>query len=551
MAVVQISRIQVRRGRKNTSGIPQLSSGEMGWAVDTQQLYIGNGAVAEGAPYVGNTEVLTEHSNLLDIAQQYQYKRNTASIITGVDEGHPVERPLQERLDDRVSVKSFGAVGDGITDDTAAIQRALNQLFLNDAYRDTELMTFGSDTDFTWKVVLDFEPGIYVISDVLYIPPFASLRGAGKDKTVIKQLSTDKVFATVGDDSDGVTYSTLSTITYNNQPRHISVEGMTFEATTANGIADFLPTRNSKFTNVKFKGSWTSGSLFAADVALILKSKSGVTSEDILFDSCDFMNISYCVDGSYDIYTNTWKDCLFDNCGKGFTSELPTPTVSGRELGACNNKFISNKFININYQALDIVNGTGNLSKGNQYIRVGNEGGSDDEAYCSVINFGESGNVSDDDYFSRSVVLTSDQEFIIGANAAPYLGEVSGSVKANHKYNIQLSLEEKLTSADNILFRLAAFNTCQYRVHYIYKSTTVNVTRHGTLSVFVDKINNQVHLTDEYDFLGDTSPDLSDYAERLTFTANLADSNTSVQIKYLNTTPDDIGTVDYWYEVLS
>ena len=47
MAVVQISRIQIRRGRKNTgSGIPQLASGELGWAVDSQELYIGNGAVS-------------------------------------------------------------------------------------------------------------------------------------------------------------------------------------------------------------------------------------------------------------------------------------------------------------------------------------------------------------------------------------------------------------------------------------------------------------------------------------------------------------------------
>ena len=54
MAVVQISKIQIRRGRKNTgSGLPQLSSGELGWAIDSQELYIGNGAVAEGAPTVG------------------------------------------------------------------------------------------------------------------------------------------------------------------------------------------------------------------------------------------------------------------------------------------------------------------------------------------------------------------------------------------------------------------------------------------------------------------------------------------------------------------
>ena len=48
MAVIQISRIQVRRGQKNAgSGIPQLASGELGWAVDSRELFIGNGAVSD------------------------------------------------------------------------------------------------------------------------------------------------------------------------------------------------------------------------------------------------------------------------------------------------------------------------------------------------------------------------------------------------------------------------------------------------------------------------------------------------------------------------
>ena len=46
MAVVQISKIQIRRGKKNSdSGVPQLSSAELAWAVDTQELFIGNGSV--------------------------------------------------------------------------------------------------------------------------------------------------------------------------------------------------------------------------------------------------------------------------------------------------------------------------------------------------------------------------------------------------------------------------------------------------------------------------------------------------------------------------
>ena len=74
MAVVQISKIQIRRGKKNSdSGVPQLSSAELAWAVDTQELFIGNGSVAEGAPQVGNTKILTNNDNILELGELAEY----------------------------------------------------------------------------------------------------------------------------------------------------------------------------------------------------------------------------------------------------------------------------------------------------------------------------------------------------------------------------------------------------------------------------------------------------------------------------------------------
>ena len=62
MAVIQISRIQQRRGLE--ADLPQLSSAELGWSVDTRKLYIGNGTTEEGAPSIGKTEILTQYSIL-------------------------------------------------------------------------------------------------------------------------------------------------------------------------------------------------------------------------------------------------------------------------------------------------------------------------------------------------------------------------------------------------------------------------------------------------------------------------------------------------------
>ena len=49
MSVVQISKIQIRRGKTQAgTGLPQLASGELAWSIDTAELFIGNGSVAEG-----------------------------------------------------------------------------------------------------------------------------------------------------------------------------------------------------------------------------------------------------------------------------------------------------------------------------------------------------------------------------------------------------------------------------------------------------------------------------------------------------------------------
>ena len=126
MAVVQISKIQQRRGQKLLSGMPQLSSAELAWAVDTQELFIGNGSVAEGAPYVGNTRVLTEHDNILELAGSYKFAEPDVSITASIF------RSLQSKLDEiQVSITDFGPQPDPSTNYTSYFTTAFAQLFRN------------------------------------------------------------------------------------------------------------------------------------------------------------------------------------------------------------------------------------------------------------------------------------------------------------------------------------------------------------------------------------------------------------------------------------
>ena len=130
MAILQISRITQRKGLAQDLPEP-LAGAELGWAVDDRKLYIGNGELAEGAPVVGNTEVLTEFSDLLSYVTAYTYQGEAGgyTVQTGITSGSPVTQSIQSRLDSYAIVTDFGATGDGVTDDTAAINRALYQIY--------------------------------------------------------------------------------------------------------------------------------------------------------------------------------------------------------------------------------------------------------------------------------------------------------------------------------------------------------------------------------------------------------------------------------------
>ena len=81
MAIVQISQITNRKGL--AENLPQLAGAELGWSTDTRQLFIGNGTLADGAPVIGNTEILTEFSVIpVPSPMVVTLTNNTASATT-------------------------------------------------------------------------------------------------------------------------------------------------------------------------------------------------------------------------------------------------------------------------------------------------------------------------------------------------------------------------------------------------------------------------------------------------------------------------------------
>jgi len=176
MAVTQISRIQHRRGLEQD--LPTLAGAELGWSVDTRKLYIGNGTLEEGAPTLGVTEILTQYSDLTALLGSYTFVGNVTgyTVQTGSSILNPVVRSFQQKFDDFVNVRDFGATGDGSTDDTTAINRAIQQVYI-----ETENLN-----DPRTRRTIYIPGGTYLTSNVISIPPNARLVGDGVNSTTIK-----------------------------------------------------------------------------------------------------------------------------------------------------------------------------------------------------------------------------------------------------------------------------------------------------------------------------------------------------------------------------
>lgn len=519
MAVVQISRIQVRRGQKNQgSGLPQLASGELGWAIDTREMYIGNGAVSEGAPAVGNTKLLTQYDNIFALANSYAYKTDDSYIQTGSTSVSPVQRTLQDRLDDRVSVRAFGVTGDSSQAAKTSLQRAIDQLYLNSA-------TKGSEKS---RVVLHLEAGIYSIDGTIYIPPNATLKGAGADKTVIRCSASAAVLQTVNDSSTVGSYANDSSSTFNNQARSIKISDLTLESTTGHMGLHLLSCRDSVFENVDIVGTWSSGDTiptsFDSNIGLQIDSLSGsVESSNNKFINCKITKWGYGVMSNFDINHTIFDKCNFEVLGNGVNfgvdMVLGSP-AQGREKGPSNNIITNSKFFDINRYGIWIENGIENTSKNNSFESVGNEGGTEAQAVYSIIKYNKNANQSVGDYFSRTKALSYDPSNLFGK---AYIPEIEGVVDYTSGFHHSLSFGQA-TSPGTRLFKLPGFGHQSFIIDYHMVSSNYEMQRVGQIKISVEpRATASLNITDDYDFSGDVT-----YEDSISFTAAILDENSDL-----------------------
>ena len=523
MAIVQISRITARKGLQED--LPQpLAGAELGWAVDDRRLFIGNGTLEEGAPIVGNTEVLTEFSDILSFAGQYTYKGEAAGYTaqTGATPSSPISQSIQSRLDSYAVATDFGILGDGATDDTAAINRALYQLFC-------------VQTNTAVRRSLFFPAGMYIVTDTIKIPPFARLYGEGANSSIIKFLVQNWAANTAFVESTLVYYVPTSTyyrsiapvpatgIAITNAlywaaeslpsyvaqtadslqqtgvniatngaipPQNIEMSSM---AIVTDQIHDGLLIENAQqcsFSNMNFTGPLTEVDLTTSvdgTVAVDWSSTVSLPCKQVNFDNCKFSGFTYSMNTEQQIQGCVVSNSQFDTLYQGAILGGATPS-NGGPTGV---KFIGNVFDNI-YEEGILINGVSlNATGYNVFYDVGNHFNGTALPASAVITIDAINNISVGDMFQRTTTFSGTYSRIKIFNSATQTVPASIGVDSAAQIQMGSFVRETGTQAtlsagatSTTLFTVSSAQIKAFQMEYtITRETSV---RTGTMTIVND-----------------------------------------------------------------
>ena len=390
MAILEIAKIQVRRGQELQTGVPRLDPGEFGWAEDTEHLYIGK-RIVEGANSDENSRILTENDlnnifsllgavSTLTIITPYQYRDG----IFGND--HTPSRLVQGKLDDYVSLTDFGvATSSTAKDITLNFQHAVADLF-------------GSNENNRRQ--LKIPSGNYIITSAITLPSYTTIigEGSGLTKLILTNTATN-MFSSVGTD-------------------YITLSGMTLEysSTTTSNLAllSLEQVSGAEIKDVRFTKSSSTFTMtnYGIGISLVgeIGDATGVSkSKDLYINNCEFTKIGIGIIGTGTVVHPVISNSLFNNLQQGIKFNVGTYTsvpVDG--------VIISNRFENIIKEGIFVGTGTNranHISENNVFRQVGTgpdkngdpRGDLTTSTAYPVIAFYGQGNRSINDHFERQV----------------------------------------------------------------------------------------------------------------------------------------------------
>lgn len=527
MAIVQISRITQRKGLQEN--LPQLAGAELGWSVDERRLFIGNGTLEEGAPVIGNTEILTEFSDIIPLVQDYTYSGQTATgytVQTGPAPGTPVQLSLQDWMDQFATVKDFGAVGDGVADDTAAINRALYQLYcreVNPAIRRS----------------LFFPAGVYLVTGTIIVPPYATLLGEGLNNSIIQMTagSSARYVMQTGDSLQqiGVDIGTNGAT----PPRSITIENMSFQSLTSlvsmESIALIDRASECIFNQVSFAGPFTTTTITdpvtRGNTACIqFDSSNALVTQQIKFNNCSFSGTTYAVTTTKQVRRVSTTNCRFSTLYRGVVVQT---NPAGSQYDPQGFTVTSCDFDTIYEQGI-VFGVERNATAQNTFGDVGNHFGGITQPFSAIIDFVSPNNISVGDLFERSnanAVLHPRIQLNGGASIAFTNGQqlAMGTYVRNSGLTVAL--------ANNVPTATAAvtYNVTNSRaININYTITRGQTYRNGIIVVATNGSTNNLSYTDDY--TENTSTGI---------TLTVTQTGSDVFLRYISTNTGTAGSLTY------
>jgi len=518
LAIVQVSRITNRKGLQ--ADLPQLAGAELGWSLDTRQLYIGNGTLEEGAPVIGNTEILTEFSDILNIASTYTYKGEAAgyTVQTGPTTGTPVVQTLQAWLDQFATIKDFGAVGDGVTDDTDAINRALYQLYC-------------VETNPQIRRSLFFPGGVYRVTETIKIPTYATLWGEGADSSVIQLDSSagdSTLNAYVARTADSLQQTGVN-IGNNSAtaPEFITISNMGFrnldDTTSVFLVEDAV---NCRFQSVNFDGPRNTSDLSSAtpDTAGVKFASTGLLiCDQIVFDGCRFSGTVYGATNTADAVDQDIAGITI--CNSKFDTLYSGVVLSGTNT-ATGVRIISNIFDNIYVEGVVFGNVSLNATGQNIFYDVGNHFLGSGNPFTAIIDIQNDNNISVSDMFERD---DTDAATVarIDLNNSVSIATTNGKQLAMGSYTRESGQTSTLinnTGAPTEIFAVDGTSLLAFSVSYTIIRDTAYRT--GTLIVASSGADSTGDLTYSDDYVENNQTGIA---------LSVAESTNTVSIKYTST----------------
>ena len=588
MAIVQISRITQRKGLAIDLPDP-LAGAELGWATDTRRLYIGNGTTQEGAPVVGNTEVLTEFSDILSYATEYIYQGESASYVvqTGLTASTPVSQSLQSRLDSIAVITDFGATGDAVTDVTANINNALYQLYCRQV--NTQI-----------RRSLYFPAGTYIISDTLNIPPYCNLNGDGPESTIISfyvQTWTSGVaFASgvlvkdggsyyrsaasvpVGTAISNTAYWTATTLPEYifrtadslqqtganigsngaSQPGSFEISNMKFMTNMVHDGGLVQAAQDCSFQSVNIAGPETAGSLIntASDTACVrFDTTASYVCSNIEWNHCTFTGMTWGTNTDEQIEGVTFSNCSFDMLYQGvYLGNDTAPAV-----GPTGFRVVENNFDNIYAEGISIVNVGMNCSAYNAFYDVGNHFLGTASPSTPVIDINGTNNVSVGDMFERTtqysdgvihprIKLNNLNGITVGMNVSNITFYQNNSDGGGTPYNFAnqqelgtyqrtAGIQDNLTVSGSAqtLFTFDADYIAAVKIDYTTVTDNNNAVRTGTFTIVRS-------TSDSTGALASSDSGIENSATGVTFSVSENGSTGEISWRYITT---NSGTINY------